>query len=160
MTQFLGRAEHYANVFHEEAQSTGQKVRLDHERAMATYDVDDLVEIGSAVLEIWFRRVEAWHSEVSKDARNYDERVHDVIQRVESLLIEAADGCLVGIETVEGWGYEVKEKARFLELSLRLKSCAAEISPEFQRTTLRKHFDQAVEDYRRGNVELCRNIWN
>lgn len=131
-----------------------------HQLAMVVRDVEDVVGYGIFTMRLWFRWVEDWHERVSESSSQYDRDTHKAIQDVERLLLEVGGGIISLIGKAKSLGHEIERGEEFKDLYSTLKSCAEGIDSEFQRTTLREHFQKAYDDYKKGSLEDAENAWS
>jgi hypothetical protein len=131
-----------------------------HQLAMVVRDLEDAVGYGIFTMRFWFRWIEDWHEAVSESSARYSEEAHRSIDSIERLLLEVGEGVISLIDKAATLHFDVERAGEFKELYATLKSCAAAIDPEFQRTTLREHFRKAHDDYKNNSLETVDNAWS
>ncbi len=146
--------------FAQEYKRLADPVLRAHQLAMVVRDVEDVAGFGIFTMRLWFRWVEDWHERVSESASLYDRDAHKAIQDVERLLLEVGEGIISLIAKATTLGHEIERGDEFKDLYSTLKSCAEGIDPEFQRTTLREHFQKAYDEYKKGSLEDAENAWS
>jgi len=156
MTNALEKPQRFA----QEYKRLADPVLRVHQLAMVVRDVEDVAGYGIFTMRLWFRWVEDWHERVSESSSQYDGDAHKAIQDVERLLLGVGEGIITLMEKAKTVGHEIERGDEFNDLYSTLKSCAGGIDPEFQKTTLREHFQKAYDDYKKGSLEDAENAWS
>jgi hypothetical protein len=146
--------------FAQEYKQLADPVLRAHQIAMVVRDVEDVVGYGIFTMRLWFRWVEDWHERVSESSSRYNRDEQNAIDEVERLLLEVGEGITSLIGKAKTVGHEIERGDEFNDLYSTLKSCAGGIDPEFQRTTLREHFQKAYDEYKNGSLEDADNAWS
>lgn len=157
MSILLERAEHVARDYQETEQSTWEQVKLEHDRVMVVFLVDDLVLEGCFALETWFKHVEKWHEWVSEDASRYDAKLHEGWNSVEKLAVKAVRGTLELIGKIKKWGFDVEKEQEFKELADRLFLLASVGEDASRSPDIDQMRNDALDDYREGRTATISN---
>lgn len=149
----LSRAEHFTEEYRENAESIGEAVRKEHDRAMIVCDVEDLVGLGIFVTDMWFRHVERWHEWVSEDKKRYQKDIHETLRRLEIILVEAVRKTLEAISCVKKWGFEIDDEKEFRECADQLLACTQPLADPHCQEQIRTLGKEAVQEYKASQLQ-------
>lgn len=147
-------------AYRQSADSASDAVLHHHSEAMVVRDIEEVVAFGIYVMDLWFRRIEAWHVWVSESSSRYRIEDDKLNQLIEQQLLDIGRRFLDLTKKVAGWGYTFERLDEFKTRLLRMESSGQPIGTAFQKGALSGHFAAAVDEASRGTLEQSPNPWS